>query len=81
MNVTADVREFIASELAVGRDPGPIEQDADLLATGVIDSHGMMELVQFLEDRYGVAVGDEDLVPENFQSLVRIEEFVARKRG
>ena len=81
MSVTAEVRDFIASELSVGRDTGTLTQDEDLLAKGIIDSHGVMELVQFLQDRYGVSIGDEDLVPENFQSLVRIEEFVERKKG
>ena len=81
MSVTAEVRDFITSELSVGRDMGTLTQDEDLLAKGIIDSHGVMELVQFLQDRYGVSIGDEDLVPENFQSLVRIEEFVERKKG
>ena len=41
-----------------------------------MDSHGVMELVAFLEERYGIAVGDEDLTPENFESVTRIDEFV-----
>ncbi len=81
MSVRSEVGEFISSELSVGRDSGPPAADADLLAKGWVDSHGVMELVGFLEERYGIAVADEDLTPENFQSLVRIEEFVARKRG
>jgi acyl carrier protein len=81
VTVTDQVRDFILSELAVGRDIAPPGADDDLLATGVIDSHGVMELVQFLEDRYGVAIGDEELVPENFQSLSRIEDLVAAKRA
>jgi acyl carrier protein len=40
-----------------------------------------MELVGFLEQRYGISVGDEDLTPENFESVERIEAFVERKRG
>jgi acyl carrier protein len=81
LTVTDEVRDFILSELAVGRDIAPPDDDDDLLATGVIDSHGVMELVQFLEERFGVSIGDDELVPENFQSLSRIEELVASKRG
>jgi acyl carrier protein len=81
MSVSSEVKEFIASELAVGREVGPMEPDTDLLATGIIDSHGVMELVQFLEHHYGVSISDEELTPENFQSLARIEEFVTQKQG
>jgi acyl carrier protein len=81
MTVTKEVGDFIASELLLGRNSGAPAPDDDLLAKGLVDSHGVMELVGFLEDRYGISVADEDLTPENFQSLVRIEEFVARKRG
>jgi acyl carrier protein len=81
MTVTKEVGDFIASELSLGRDSRAVGPDDDLLAKGLVDSHGVMELVGFLEERYGISVDDEDLTPENFQSLVRIEEFVARKRG
>jgi acyl carrier protein len=81
LGVADRVRHFILTELAVGRDIAPPGDDDDLLATGVIDSHGVMELVQFLEERFGVTVGDEELVPENFQSLGRIEALVASKQG
>jgi acyl carrier protein len=40
-----------------------------------------MELVGFLEERFGIAVGDEDLSPENFESVTSIEAFVGRKRN
>jgi acyl carrier protein len=81
MSVTKEVGDFIESELSLGRDSGALAPEDDLLAKGLVDSHGVMELVGFLEERYGISVGDDDLTPENFQSLVRIEEFVARKRG
>jgi acyl carrier protein len=81
MSVTQEVGDFIASELSLGRDTGAVAPEDDLLAKGLVDSHGVMELVGFLEERYGISVDDADLTPENFQSLVRIEEFVARKKG
>lgn len=81
MSVTKEVGDFISSELSVGRDSAaPAPQD-DLLAKGLVDSHGVMELVGFIEERYGITVRDEDLTPENFQTLVRIEEFVDSRRN
>ncbi len=80
MSVTTDVEQFILSELAQGRGITAVDPNDNLLAKGIVDSHGVMELVAFLEERYGISVGDEDLTPENFESVVRIDEFVARKQ-
>jgi acyl carrier protein len=79
MSVSQEVGNFIASELSLGRNSGAPAPGDDLLAKGLVDSHGVMELVGFLEERYGISIADDDLTPENFQSLVRIEEYVARK--
>jgi acyl carrier protein len=81
MSVTQEVGDFIASELLTGRDSGAPAPEEDLLAKGLVDSHGVMELVGFIEERYGITVRDEDLTPENFQSLVSIEEYVDRRRN
>ena len=80
MSVTTDVEQFILSELAQGRGITAVDPTDNLLAKGIVDSHGVMELVAFLEERYGISVRDEDLTPENFESVARIEEFVARKQ-
>jgi acyl carrier protein len=80
MSVTTDVEQFIVSELSQGRGITAIDPTDNLLAKGIVDSHGVMELVAFLEERYGISVRDEDLTPENFESVARIDEFVARKQ-
>jgi acyl carrier protein len=81
MSVSADIEQFILSELTQGRGITEIDPSENLLSKGIVDSHGVMELVGFLEERYGISVGDEDLSPENFESLASIEAFVARKNG
>lgn len=77
----SDVEQFIVSELARGRGVTSIERDESLLTSGIVDSHGVMELVGFLEQRYGIAVDDADLTPENFDNVVSIEAFVERKQS
>ena len=52
--------------------------DEDLLAADLIDSLGITELVSFLERRYGIAVSDDELLPENFQTIEKIAAFVDR---
>lgn len=81
MSVTTEVERFILDAITQGKGIESLASDEDLLEKGIIDSHGLMEVIGFLESRYGIAVGDDDLVPENFQSLDRIEGFVRAKGG
>ena len=81
MSVSADIEQFILSELTQGRGITEIDHSENLLSKGIVDSHGVMELVGFLEERYGISVADEDLSPENFESVASIAGFVERKNG
>ncbi|MEA2332439.1 MAG: hypothetical protein QOH58_2577 [Thermoleophilaceae bacterium] len=81
MTVSADIEQFILSELTQGRGITAIDPGENLLSKGIVDSHGVMELVAFLEERYGIAVGDEDFTPENFESVASIDGFVTRKQN
>ena len=81
MDVVLDVEQFILSEIMAGSAIEQIAPDEDLLATGIVDSHGVMQLVAFLRERYGVTVGEDDLTPENFQTIAAIGAFVERARG
>jgi len=71
--------KFIVTEIAAERDEKSLEPDEDLLRSGVIDSMALMDLVLFLEKTFGIEVEEEDLVPENFQSLNSIVEYAERK--
>jgi acyl carrier protein len=80
VSVVDDLEQFVL-EIIQGTGVTAVAPDDDLLANGIIDSHGLMELVGFIEQRYGITVADDDLLPENFQSLSHIAAFVERKRG
>jgi acyl carrier protein len=80
MTVTAELEAFIVDEIELGCGIRSIAPDDDLLARGILDSLGVMRLVEFVEDRYGLRVTDEDLVPANFRSLARIGDYIARSR-
>jgi acyl carrier protein len=74
--VHAQVRGFISETFLFGAEaPG---DDDSLLAAGVIDSTGVLELVTFLESAFGITVGDADIVPDNLDSVARITAFVHR---
>lgn len=80
MTMTTDLQAFILEEITPGRAIAAVDRDDDLLAGGIIDSLAVTQLIEFLQTRYGVRVGGDDLVPANFQSVRAIEAFVDRKR-
>ncbi|MBI5566864.1 MAG: acyl carrier protein [Chloroflexi bacterium] len=53
--------------------------DASFLEEGIIDSMNVMELILFVEEKFGVEVADDEIVPDNFDSVARIAAFVGRK--
>ncbi|HEX4804334.1 MAG TPA: acyl carrier protein [Conexibacter sp.] len=81
MDVAHDVEQFILRELMTGTALEEIPPDEDLLSAGIVDSHGVMQLVAFLRERYGVRVGEDELTPENFQTIAAIDAFVRRAKG
>lgn len=75
----ASVRAFILESFYVA-DARSLGDDVSLLASGVLDSTGVLEVVAFIEERFGVKVDDEELVPENLDSIGCIARFIGRKR-
>ncbi len=78
--VTSEIRAFIVSNFLFGQEGSGIADDQSFLESGIIDSTGLLELVSFVEERYGISVGDRELVPENLDSLANIGRFVVRKQ-
>ena len=78
MTIADKIREYIRDSLLYGSDQKLGDQDS-LLDAGVIDSTGAMELVTFLESEFRLSVSDQDLVPENLDSVAAMTAFVARK--
>ena len=78
MQIASQLREFIAANYYVAPNTR-IEEVESFLGTGILDSTGVLELVTFVETRFGVKVQDEELVPENFDSLAALSAFVERK--
>jgi acyl carrier protein len=56
-----------------------LQDDASFLEQGIIDSTGVLELVEWLEDEFGFTVDDEELIPENLDSVNSLTDFIARK--
>lgn len=80
MDVEASVREFLREHAVVPQEDA-IPGDASLLDSGLLDSAGLFELVSFLEERCGITIADEELLPENFETIDAIVAFVTPKAG
>ena len=79
MSLMPEIRSFIVENFLYGQDDG-FGDDVSFLEKGIIDSTGVLELVSFVEDKYGISVDDEELVPDNFDSLNNLSAYIARKR-
>jgi acyl carrier protein len=78
-DIKTRVRAYITDNFLFGQDDD-LKDEASLLSRGVLDSTGVLELVMFLEQTFGIGVEDDELVPENLDSLNAIAAYVNRKR-
>jgi acyl carrier protein len=79
-SIEAEVRQYILDNFLFGRTEIEVSSDASFLDLGIIDSTGVLELITFLEDKYKIKINDDELVPENLDSLKGITRFVEAKR-
>jgi acyl carrier protein len=76
----ASIRKFVETNFYVP-DSAALTDEASLLDSGVIDSTGVLELIGFLQSEFGVEVADDEMIPENLDSIARVEAYVSRKLG
>jgi len=79
--VESEIRAFIADNFLLGDDVQKLAGSASLIDAGIIDSTGVLELVGFLEDRYGIRIADHELLPENLDSIDNVIRFVGEKQS
>jgi acyl carrier protein len=72
------VRGYILQNLLFTDDASQLPDDVSLLERGIIDSTGVLEIVMYLEETFGIKVKDSDMLPENFDRVDSIARFVAR---
>ena len=77
--ISQAVRRFISENFMFKDDGSGIAADASLLEAGIIDSTGVLELICFLESTYDIQVADEEMLPENLDSIRAITSYVSRK--
>ncbi|BBO72936.1 acyl carrier protein [Desulfosarcina widdelii] len=73
-----EIRNFIIENFLFGNANG-LKDDTSFLEEGIIDSTGVLELVTFLEETYEIQVDDEELIPENLDSIDNVAAYLERK--
>ena len=80
MDIKEQIRAFVTSNFYVA-NPTSLEDGASLLDQGIIDSTGVLEVIFFIEEIFGIKVEDSEMLPDNLDSIERIANFVARKKA
>lgn len=78
MDFINPVRDFISDNFLYG-DGAKLTDSTSFLESGIIDSTGILELITYLEETYNISIKDEELIPENLDSLIKINRFLTRK--
>lgn len=77
-NISNQVRNFIIENYMFERDL-PLAESDSLMGNGIIDSTGVLQLVGHLEETYGISVADDELIPDNLDSIANITAYLSRK--
>ena len=81
MDIREQIKGFVIENFLFGSDDATLGDDDSFLESGIIDSTGVLEVVGFIEDEFDVEVLDEELVPDNFDSLNKLVAYIAKKQG
>ena len=79
MDISKSLEQFIQEQIIKGQKEIDLHQSTNLIEEGIIDSLGIMKLLTFIEESYNLQISDEELLPENFESLQAICAMVENK--
>jgi len=78
-NVEEKIRAFIEETFILTDEKVELAEDQSLMDLGIIDSTGVFALIDFIEDIFGISIADDEVLPENLDSISRITAFIKRK--
>ena len=81
MEINETIMDFIVTELLAGQGRSCLDDAEPLIDSGIVDSFGIMVLMSFLEEKFSINISGDELLPENFESIVKISGLVAKKTG
>jgi len=81
MSTEQKIRDYILQNFLFSQDQSQLNSADSLLAKGIIDSTGVMEMIYFLQDEFSITVEDSEMVPENLDSVNNIVRYVEGKQA
>jgi len=79
MSLRSEIKQFVLGNYLFTNDESAIADDDSLLQKGIVDSTGILELIMHIEEKYGIKVLDDEMVPANLDSVTAVSAFVERK--
>jgi acyl carrier protein len=81
MNIIGELERFLISDLALDLEPEKqsFTPEEDLIATGIIDSFGILKLTAFIEKTFCIKITDEDIAPHNFRTITSLKQMIEAK--
>jgi acyl carrier protein len=79
MQIEPQIRQYLAENFLFSNNGYELEDEASFLEEGIVDSTGVLELVMFVEETFSITVQDEEIVPQNFDSVSQLAAYVRRK--
>jgi acyl carrier protein len=80
-DIKTQVRTYIFDNFVMAGDPADLKDGDSFMEHHILDSTGFIELITFLEETFGIKVEDDEMIPENLDSLNNIERFLGRKKA
>lgn len=77
-DIKEKIRGFIVENFLFG-DAGELNDETSFLSDGIIDSTGILELVDFIESEFGISINDDELIPENLDSIKNVTTYLNKK--
>jgi acyl carrier protein len=79
MTIEEQIKQYVAENFLFSDDGYILPDEASFLEEGIVDSTGVLELILFVEETYSVTVDNEDVLPENFDSVTQLAAFIRSK--
>lgn len=81
MSIEAQIRSYILENFLYTNDEGKLNNTDSFLEDGIVDSTGILELLMFVEETFGIEVADEEVLPDNFDSVDQLKNYIQTKLG
>jgi acyl carrier protein len=81
MSLRAPIRAYVLDNFLFTDDQTALKDSASFLEEGIVDSTGVLELVMFVEQEFQISVDDEEIIPENFDSVLGLVRYLETKQG